>query len=138
MWVNFIFFAAKKSRLMAKSAKMPTMLAELVVKAMQDKKGKNIVKIDLTEIQASVADYFIVCHGDSDRQAKAIADNVENEVRQTLDERPHSREGESVARWILLDYVNVVVHVFQHEVREFYEIEDLWHDGKFTYYEDED
>lgn len=112
------------------------MLAEAVVKGMQDKKAKNIVKIDLTDIHASVADYFVICHGDSDTQAKAIANNVEKEVRDTMDERPHSREGETAARWILLDYVNVVVHVFQREVREFYEIEDLWHDGKFTNYEE--
>lgn len=114
------------------------MLAEVVVKGMQEKKAKNIVKIDLTKINASVADYFIICHGDSDRQVKAIADSVEDEVRDALNERPLSREGESVARWILLDYVNVVVHIFQREVREFYEIEDLWHDGKFTYYEEDE
>ena len=123
---------------MAKDKKMAEALAEIVVKGMQEKKAKGIVKIDLTEIKASVADYFVVCHGDSDRQVKAIADSVETEVREALDERPNNREGESVARWILLDYINVVVHVFQREVRDFYEIEELWHDGKFTRYDEEE
>lgn len=121
---------------MANDIKIGEMLAEVVVKGMQDKKAKNIIKIDLTEIKASVADYFVICHGDSDRQVRAIADSVEDEVRKVLNEKPAGREGESVARWILLDYVNVVVHIFQREVRDFYEIEDLWHDGKFTHYED--
>ena len=121
---------------MANDIKIGEMLAEVVVKGMQDKKAKNIIKIDLTEIKASVADYFVICHGNSDTQVKAIADSVEDEVRKALNEKPASREGETVARWILLDYVNVVVHIFQREVRDFYEIEDLWHDGKFTHYED--
>ncbi|MBR9861646.1 ribosome silencing factor [bacterium] len=123
---------------MAKDTKRAAMLAEIVVKGMQEKKAKNIVKIDLTGINASVADYFVVCHGDSDRQVKAIADSVEDEVREAMQEKPLSREGESVCRWVLVDYVTVVVHIFQKEVREFYEIEDLWHDGEFTYYNPED
>ena len=122
---------------MANNTKQGAMLAEMCVKGMQEKKAKDIVKIDLTDIHASVADYFVVCHGDSDRQVKAIADSVEDMVREHLNEKPISREGESVARWILLDYANVVVHIFQREVREFYEIEELWHDGKFTNYEEE-
>ena len=122
---------------MSKDTNLGAMLAEVAVKGMQEKKAKEIVKIDLTAINASVADYFVVCHGDSDRQVKAIADSVEDEIREAMDERPFSREGESIARWILLDYANVVVHIFQRDVREFYEIEDLWHDGVFTRYEDE-
>jgi ribosome-associated protein len=121
---------------MAKDIKAADILAEVIVKGMQEKKAKNIVKIDLSHINEAAADCFIVCHGDSDRQVKAIADSVEDEVRIAMNEKPHSREGQSQNRWVLLDYVNVVVHVFQKEVREFYEIEDLWHDGKFTKHED--
>lgn len=121
---------------MANSTKLATMIADTAVKAMEDKKAKQIVKIDLTGIESSVADYFVICHGDSDTQVKAIANNVEDEIRETLSEKVHSREGESLGRWVLLDYVNVVVHVFLREVREFYEIEELWHDGEFTHYED--
>ncbi len=122
---------------MSKDAKLGAMLAAVAVKGMQEKKAKDIVKIDLTGINASVAEYFVVCHGDSDRQVKAIADSVEDEIRDAMNEKPFSREGESIARWILLDYANVVIHIFQREVREFYEIEELWHDGVFTRYEDE-
>ena len=121
---------------MAKDTKKANMLAEIIVKGMQDKKAKNIVKIDLSEINEAAADFFVVCHGDSDRQVKAIADNIEDEARDSIKERPIHREGEGTARWILLDYGDVVAHVFQGEVRDFYEIEDLWHDGKFTSYQD--
>lgn len=123
---------------MAKNIKPADVLAEVVVKGMQEKKAKNIVKIDLSHINEAAADYFVICHGDSDRQAKAIADSVEDVVRETMNEKPTSREGQGQNRWVLLDYVNVVVHVFQKEVRDFYEIEELWHDGKFTKYEDLD
>lgn len=122
---------------MAIDTKTAEMLTDIVVKGAQDKKAKRVVKIDLTSINASVADFFVVCHGDSDRQVKAIADSIADEVREAIGEKPISREGDAVARWVLLDYGNVVVHVFQKDVREFYEIEDLWHDGKFTYYDDE-
>lgn len=122
--------------LMAKDNNMADMLAEVVVKGMQEKKAKNIVKIDLTEINAASADYFVICHGDSDRQVKAIANSVEDETRETLKEKPFHREGEQTCQWVLLDYSNVVVHVFQKEVRDFYEIEQLWHDGKSTSYQD--
>ncbi len=121
---------------MAKDTKISDVLAEVIVKGMQEKKGKNVVKIDLSKINEAAADYFIICHGDSDRQVKAIADSVEDETRKALQENPNSREGQGENRWVLLDYVNVVVHVFLKDVREFYEIEDLWHDGKFTKYED--
>ena len=121
---------------MAKNTKISDVLAEVIVKGMQEKKGKNVVKIDLSKINEAAADYFIICHGDSDRQVKAIADSVEDETRKALTENPNSREGQGENRWVLLDYVNVVVHVFQKDIRDFYEIEDLWHDGKFTNYDD--
>ena len=121
---------------MAKDTKKAAILAEIVVKGMQEKKAKNIVKIDLTGINAAVADYFVICHGDSDRQVKAIADSVEDEVREAIHDKPLSKEGESVSRWIVIDYVDVVAHIFLREVRDFYEIEELWHDGDFTRYDE--
>jgi ribosome-associated protein len=121
---------------MAKDTKIADMLAEVIIKGMQDKKAKNIVKIDLSKINEAAADYFVICHGDSDRQVKAIAEWIEDETKTTLNERPLHKEGETHCNWILLDYSNVVVHVFQKDVREFYEIEDLWHDGKLTAYQD--
>jgi ribosome-associated protein len=121
---------------MAKNTQMADALAEVIVKGMQEKKASDVVKIDLSKVNEAAADFFVVCHGDSDRQVKAIADSVEEETLKALKEKPLSREGQNENRWVLLDYVNVVVHVFQKEVRGFYEIEDLWHDGKFTRYED--
>lgn len=121
---------------MAKEHKVTDMLAEIVVKGMQEKKAKNIVKIDLRKVHTASADYFVICHGDSDRQVKAIADSVADETRETLQEKPFRKEGEQMCKWVLLDYVDVIVHVFQKDTREFYELEELWHDGKFTKYED--
>jgi ribosome-associated protein len=121
---------------MAKKSKMADALAEVIIKGMQEKKAKNIVKIDLSHVNEAAADFFVVCHGDSDRQVKAIADSVEEETLKAVKQKPSGREGQSENRWVLLDYVDVVVHVFQKDVRGFYEIEDLWHDGKFTNYDD--
>lgn len=110
-------------------------LTEYVVLGMQEKKAKEIVRIDLRELGASVADFFVICHGDSDRQVEAIADSVIEQVRIHGNEKPFSKEGMRNAEWVILDYVNVVVHVFKKEVREFYGIEDLWGDGIVTKYE---
>jgi len=121
---------------MAKKSKMADALAEVIIKGMQEKKAKNIVKIDLSHVNEAAADFFVICHGDSDRQVKAIADSVEEETLKAVKQKPNGREGQGENRWVLLDYVDVVVHVFQKDVRGFYEIEDLWHDGKFTNYDD--
>ncbi len=123
---------------MAKDTKKADILAEVIVKGMQEKKAKKIVKIDISEINEAAADFFVICHGDSDRQARAISEGVEEETIDALKEKPVNREGQSEGRWVLLDYIDVVVHVFQKDIREFYEIEDLWHDGKITAYEDLD
>lgn len=104
-------------------------LADIVVHGMLEKKAHNIVKIDLRELASSVTDIMVICHGDSDRQVMAIADSVIDEVKKQTGENPFSREGFSQGDWVLVDYVNVVVHVFKKEVREFYAIEDLWGDG---------
>ena len=121
---------------MVKNTDLANALSEVIVKGMQEKKAKNIVKIDLSHVNEAAADYFVVCHGDSDRQVKSIADSVEEETLKALGEKPRRSEGHGENRWVLLDYTDVVVHVFQKDVRSFYEIEDLWHDGKFTNYED--
>lgn len=102
---------------------------------MQEIKAKDVVKIDLRELSSAVSDFFVICHADSDRQVKAIAASVEREVRKAIKERPFSSEGQDQSEWIILDYVNVVAHIFLHEKREFFGIEDLWGDGKITSYE---
>ena len=104
-------------------------LKNLVISGMQEKKAKEIVCIDLRNLKNAVADFFVVCHADSKTHVEAIADSVEEFVMEHTGEYPRNKEGIANAEWILLDYVNVVVHVFRHEQREFYGIERLWADA---------
>lgn len=107
-------------------------LAETVIKGIQEKKGKNIVCLNLKNIENAVCDYFIICHGDSNTQVEAIANSIDDEVKKDLGEDPWHSEGYENAEWILVDYVDVVVHVFQKDVRDFYKLEQLWGDADIT------
>ena len=100
-----------------------------IVLGMQEKKANEIVCIDLRNLKNAVADFFIVCHADSKPHVEAIADSVEDYVWEKTGEYPGHKEGVANAEWILLDYVNVVAHIFRHEQREFYGIERLWADA---------
>jgi ribosome-associated protein len=122
---------------MLKKAESGNILAEIAVKGMQEKKAKSIVKIDLRKLNLSVADFFVICHAESDKQIDAIADSVEDEIRNATGEKPFSREGFQLSEWIILDYGDVVVHIFNREKRGYYDLEDLWSDGIQTHYEDE-
>jgi ribosome-associated protein len=104
-------------------------LKNLVINGMQEKKAKDIVCIDLRSVKNAVADFFVVCHADSKTHVEAIADSIEEFVMEHTGEYPKHKEGIANAEWILLDYVNVVAHVFRHEQREFYGIERLWADA---------
>jgi ribosome-associated protein len=104
-------------------------LIEGIVKGMQEIKAQDIVVMDMTKIGNAVSDYFIVCHGNSNTQVKAIADSVEKEVFNLLQEEPRKKEGMQNGEWILLDYFDVVVHIFQKSARDFYHIEKLWADA---------
>lgn len=108
------------------------LLIEKIVEAIQDTKGEDIQIFDLTTIENSVAETFIICSGNSNTQVSAIAGNIEKKVRNDLQDRPWHVEGNENALWVLLDYVSVVVHVFQTETRNYYEIEELWGDAKIT------
>ncbi len=105
-------------------------LLSVITKGIQEKKGHDIVSLDLRNIKNAVADFFIVCHGDSKTQVDAIARSVEEEVYKKFKEDPFHMEGKGNAEWILIDYFNVVVHIFQKEKREFYGIEKLWADAE--------
>lgn len=105
-------------------------LAETIISGMQDSKAKNIVSLDLTKIHNSVCKYFIICHGTSRTQVESIADTIEDNVRVALKEKPWHREGVENAEWILLDYVDVVAHIFQPQTRSFYQLEKLWADAE--------
>ncbi|MGB4398230.1 MAG: ribosome silencing factor [Daejeonella sp.] len=113
-----------------KIAKESTSISELVIYGIQEKKGNDIVRLDLRNIHSSVADYFVVCHAESSTQVKAIAQSVEEEVFKALKLDPWRKEGMQNADWIILDYIDVVVHIFKTDKREFYGIEDLWGDAE--------
>jgi len=111
-------------------------LKDLIVSGMKEKKATNITIIDLKSIKNAVADYFIICTGGSDTQIDAIADSIEEEVYKGLAQNPWRKEGKANKEWILLDYVQVVAHVFKQERRQFYGLEELWGDAKIINIED--
>lgn len=105
-------------------------LCDVIVEEMQNKNAENIVVIDLREIDNAVTDFFVIGSGNSTTQVSGIADAVVRGTRKQLQERPWNTEGQNNAQWILLDYVDVVAHIFHKEIRDYYELEDLWADGK--------
>jgi len=120
-----------------KSAKSETeILVAEIVKGLEKKKGKNIVSLDLRGISNSVADFYVVCGGDSNTHVNALSGSVEVEVQKALDDKPWHIEGTSNGEWVLMDYVNVVVHIFQREQREHYNIEGLWADAVVKEYDE--
>ncbi len=107
-----------------------------IIKAIQDKKGENIVSLDLRKIHEAVADFFIICEATSNTQIKAIAEFVEEEVKNKCDETPYHHEGYQRLQWVLIDYVNVVVHVMMPESRKFYKLEEMWSDAVLEEHDD--
>ena len=107
-------------------------LIAAIVDALEDIKGKNIRLLDLRDIENSVCKYFIICSGSSNTQVNSLAGHVQKQVSKSLREKPFQVEGTETAEWVLLDYVDIVVHIFQKTVREYYDIESLWGDAKLT------
>lgn len=112
-------------------------LSQLVVKGMQERKAMNIVVMDMRKVKNAFTDYFVVSSGNSDTQVEAIAESVDKEVWEATRTNPRSTEGKANREWILVDYYDVIVHVFKKDRREFYKIEELWGDAEFTYIEEE-
>jgi ribosome-associated protein len=106
-----------------------------IIKAIQEKKGESIISLDLRKIPEAVADFFIICEAASTTQVKAIADEVEVEVKRNCDELPYKHEGRQNFQWVLIDFVNVVVHVMLPENRRFYKLEDMWSDAPLEKHE---
>ncbi len=104
-------------------------IIKTIIAAIQEKKGENIISLDLRKINEAVADFFIICEAGSQPQVRAIADNVEDKVKEKCDENPYHHEGFQSLQWVLIDYVNVVVHVMHPESRKFYSLEELWSDA---------
>lgn len=100
-----------------------------IIHAIQEKKGEYIVSLDLRKIPEAVSDFFIICQASNNNQLRAIADNIEKEVLTQCDERPYKHEGRMAEQWILIDFVNVVVHIMLPEPRKFYQLEELWSDA---------
>ena len=115
----------KGSSRLTKSSK----IIKTIIAAIQEKKGENIISLDLRKINEAVADFFIVCEAGNQTQIKAIAENIEAHVRENCEENPYHHEGFSSLQWVLIDYVNVVVHVMLTETRKFYKLEEMWSDA---------
>ncbi len=100
-----------------------------IIQAILDKKGENIISLDLRKIPEAVSDFFIICQANNNNQLKAIADFIEAEVSDKCAEKPYKHEGRQAEQWILIDYINVVVHIMLPEPRKFYQLEELWSDA---------
>lgn len=105
-------------------------LKDIIISSIQDRKGENIVALDLTEIPEAPSDYFIVCEGESFTRVKAISENIQKTLKDNYQIYPNHTEGMQNAKWVLVDYFDVVVHIFHPETRSFYELEELWSDAK--------
>jgi len=103
-----------------------------IINAIQQKKGEQVVSLDLRKIPEAVADFFIICQATSTTQVKAIADSIEDMVKKNCDELPYKHEGQHSSQWVLIDYVNIVIHIMQPDVRKFYRLEEMWSDGALT------
>jgi ribosome-associated protein len=104
-------------------------LCDAIVEGMQENKANDIVVLDLREIETAVCDFFVICSGESSTQVDGISSSVERRTRKELSEKPWRIEGKSQSEWILMDYINVVAHVFYKDTRTFYDLEDLWADA---------
>ncbi len=112
-------------------------LLTTIIEAIQDKKGKNIVSLDMTATDGALCSWFVICNADSTTQVAAIAAGIEEEVEKKLHQRVWRVDGAANALWIAMDYFDVVVHIFTTEMRSFYKLEELWADAPVTHYESE-
>ncbi len=111
-------------------------LLEKIIKGIQDKKGKEIVTLNISKIENSICDYFVICHGTSSTHVDAIIDSIEQKVKKELNEKPYHKEGLDNLTWVLIDYASIIIHVFQKDYRDFYNLEDLWADAPMHKYQD--
>ncbi len=130
--------AAAKAESTIKIIDIDQFEVKTIAQAMLDKKAKNVCSLDLREVGTSICDYFVVCNADSTTNVLAIADNIEEEMIIKCNRKVARMQGKENAFWIILDYSNIVVHIFQTEYREFYRLEDLWADSTITKYSDEE
>jgi len=109
-------------------------LADFIIDKIIEKKGKQVISIYIGDKENAVTDYFVICNADSNTQAHAIMDFILEKVNEKFSQKPYGKEGAENAFWILLDYIKVVVHIFQPQYRDFYKIEDIWGDSTIKKY----
>ena len=121
---------------MAKKIDVTNILLENIIDAIKDVKGKEIISLDLKKIETAICKYFIICTGTSNTHTSAIEANIKKVILKNLKEKPSHTEGNNIGEWILIDYFDVIVHIFQDKTRAFYNIEDLWGDAKSISHKD--
>lgn len=107
-----------------------------IINAISAKKGEQVVSLDMRKIHEAVADFFVICEASNPQQLKAIGDNIQDEVKKNCGEVPYKQEGYQHARWILIDYINIVVHIMIPETRKFYQLEEMWSDAPLAEHEE--
>jgi ribosome-associated protein len=117
---------------MTKKSASTDVLLTNIIKGIEEVKGNDIDILDLRDIDTAVCDYFVICNGSSNTQVNAIVNSIQKLVSKELKDKPWHVEGSDNAEWVLMDYVSIVVHVFQKQIREYYNIEGLWGDAKIT------
>ena len=119
---------------MAKEIDKTNILLKNIISAIQEVKGKEIISLDLREIESAICKYFVICTGTSNTHVNAIEGSIKKTTTKNISEKPWHVEGSSIGEWILMDYSNIVVHIFQKNTRDFYNIEDFWGDAKLINY----
>lgn len=120
---------------MAKKLEKTTILLNNIINVIQDAKGKEIISLDFRKIESAICKYFIICTGTSNMHVKSIENKIKKNISQNLSEKPLHTEGNTIGEWILIDYYDIIVHIFQEKTRRFYNLEDFWGDAKFTNHE---
>lgn len=129
--INALAKNRKKSPVkLTKSSK----IYKTIIDAIQSKKGEDILSLDLRKVNESVSDFFIICSATSTTQVKAIAEYIDVKVNEVLGERPYHKEGFASMQWIIMDYINIVVHIMQPNTRQFYRLEEMWSDAEAQAY----
>ena len=136
-WFKKCIFANANLKInMAKKIDATNILLENIINAIQDVKGQEIISLDLRKLDTAISKYFVICTGNSNTQVKAIEGSIKKSISKNLEEKPFNVEGSNVGEWILMDYSDIIVHIFQEKTRNFYNIEDFWGDAKFITYKD--
>jgi len=134
--LNNLSLLADRKKNTAKKLTKNSKIFKAIIHAIQEKKGENIISLDLRKIPEAVSDFFIICEASNNTQLKAIADFVEEDVKAKCGEAAYKHEGRQAQQWILIDYVNVVVHIMLPEPRKFYQLEEMWSDAPVTEHND--